>query len=803
MSIIANKNVLITGGASGIGKKLAYLMAIEGAHIVIWDINRKHLDEVTNAIKSRGYAATGYYCDVSDKEQIEVTAQKVKAEIGKIDILVNNAGVVFGKSYWEYSDEEIQKTIKINLMAHLWTIKAFLPEMRQSNSGHIVTIASSAGITGVANLSVYSVSKFANFGLDESLRQEFQKAGLDIKTTVVCPYFIDTGMFKGVKSRFSFLLPILKENRVARRIFNAIKKDKSRVVMPLLVYTVWLLRLVPVKIYDFVSNMLGVNASMDEFTGRIERKDDQKKTNLQTPPDGEYTTSYNPATGEVIGYSKLHTPKEVKDIIRKAKIVQKEWARFPLGRKICYLKKVRSYMVDHLDELAEVISRDNGKPRIDALSTELIPAVMALSYYCSKARSFLRKKRIWFGNIMLSNKQSALYRIPYGVIGIISPWNYPFGIPFSEVVMALLAGNTVVLKVASNTQMVGRKLEECFLAAGLPENVFNYVNIPGSEAGDVFLENGVDKLFFTGSVPIGKKLMTKAGKNLTPLVLELGGNDAMLVCPDADIYRAATGAVWAGLSNAGQSCGGVERIYVHEKVYDEFLYMLKNKVDNLRVGYDTDYNVDMGSMTKQSQVETVKVHVNDALNKGAKIYAQAKIPKGYQNFYPATVLTEVDHTMKVMKDETFGPVVAVMKVRNMEDAIELANDSNLGLTGSVWSKDKAQAIKIARRIKAGAVTINDHLMSHGLAETPWGGFKESGIGRTHGKIGFDEMTQPQVIVNDILPFARKNIWWHPYSKKVYDGLKGIIQALYGTNIKMMMTGWKNLLKIVHRYFTVE
>jgi len=803
MSIIANKNVLITGGASGIGKKLAYLMAIEGAHVVIWDINKKNLEEVTNAIKKKGYAATGYYCDVSDKKQIDDTAQKVKEEIGKIDILVNNAGVVFGKSFWDYSDDDIQKTIKINLMAHLWTIKAFLPEMRQANSGHIVTIASAAGITGVADLSVYSTTKFANFGMDEALRQDFQKAGLDIKTTVICPYFIDTGMFKGVKSRFTFLLPILKEDRVARRIFNAIKYDKRRVVMPLLVYSVWLLRLLPVKIFDLVSNILGINASMNEFTGRLEKKDTTMNIDHLTPPKGKYTTSYNPATGEVIGYSKLDTPEEVKNIIQKAKIAQEGWARIPLGRKVDYLKKVRAYMVNHLDILAEVISRDNGKPRIDALSTELVPAVMALSYYCSKARNFLGRKWIWFGNIMLSNKQSALYRTPFGVIGIISPWNYPFGIPFSEVVMALLSGNTVVLKVASNTQMVGRKLEECFRAAGLPENVFNYVNISGYEAGDVFLNNGVDKLFFTGSVPIGKKLMAKAGETLTPLVLELGGNDAMLVCPDADIYRAATGAVWAGLSNAGQSCGGVERIYVHEKVYDEFLYKLKIKVDNLRVGYDTDYNVDMGSMTKQSQVETVKEHVRDALEKGAKIFAQATIPKGFQNFYPATVLTEVDHTMKVMKDETFGPVVAVMKVRNMEQAVELSNDSNLGLTGSVWSKNKAQAIQIARKIKAGAVTINDHLMSHGLAETPWGGFKESGIGRTHGKVGFDEMTQPQVIVNDILPFARKNIWWHPYSKKVYDGLKGILQALYGTNMNMMMTGWRNLLKIVHRYFTVE
>lgn len=371
--------------------------------------------------------------------------------------------------------------------------------------------------------------------------------------------------------------------------------------------------------------------------------------------------------------------------------------------------------------------------------------------------------------------------------------------------MALLAGNAVVLKTASETQMVGRELEECFLAAELPEGIFSYVNIPGRLAGTAFLKNGIAKLFFTGSVAVGKQLMSEASDTLTPLVLELGGNDAMLVCEDADLYRATSGAVWAGLQNSGQSCGGVERLYVHERVYDSFLKLIKKKVEALRVGQDVDFNVDLGVMTTQRQVSTVNHHLEDALSKGAVMYARSSQPEGENsgNMLPAVVLTEVTHEMLLMREETFGPILGVMKVRNMEEAVALANDSNLGLTGSVWSKDRRQAEKLARQIQAGVVMINDHLMSHGLAETPWGGTKQSGIGRTHGAIGFDEMTQPQVIVHDILPLARQNIWWHPHGKKVYDGLMGAVRFLYGHSIWLRAKGLYHLLKIVPRYFSTR
>jgi succinate-semialdehyde dehydrogenase/glutarate-semialdehyde dehydrogenase len=515
----------------------------------------------------------------------------------------------------------------------------------------------------------------------------------------------------------------------------------------------------------------------------------------------EQTTCINPATGEVIGYSAVDDLPSVKVAVERARAAQPSWGATSVRERAAAIRRIRDHLAANADELAAIISKDNGKTRVDALATEVLPAIMAAEYYASNAGDFLADRTIKPGNLLLANKISKIARVPFGVVAIISPWNYPFAIPFSEVVMGLLAGNAVLLKAATQTQMAGRALERAVAAANLPDGVFTYLNLPGRLAGDAILEAGVDKLFFTGSVPIGKQLMKKAADTLTPLVLELGGNDAMLVCADADLDRAAAGACWAGMQNAGQSCGGVERIYVHRDVYRTFVDKLAARVRALRVGPDRDFDVDMGAMTTQGQLDTVKRHVADALAKGATIYAQSPSPTdGKGTFHPAMVLTNVNHSMLCMRDETFGPIVGVMPVASMDEAIALANDSNLGLTGSVWSRNRKAAEEIARKVRAGVVTINDHLMSHGLSETPWGGFKESGIGRTHGQMGFDEMTQPQCIVHDYMPAVKKNMWWHPHGKAVYDGVRGIIDLLYGKRVQRA-DGLGELVKLFPRTFT--
>lgn len=516
--------------------------------------------------------------------------------------------------------------------------------------------------------------------------------------------------------------------------------------------------------------------------------------------DREQTICKNPATGEVIGYSPLDSVEDVAAVVRRSREAQRGWEATPFKERARAVLRIRDYIAENADDMAEIISRDNGKTRTDALATEVLPSIMAADYYAKNADRFLAERMLKPGNPLLANKIAKIVRVPFGVIGIISPWNYPFAIPFSEIVMGLLAGNGVILKVATETQLVGRALERAVRAGGLPSDLFAHVNLPGRLAGDAFLEGGIDKLFFTGSVPIGKKLMAKAAETLTPVSLELGGNDAMLVCPDADLERAAAGAVWAGFQNAGQSCGGVERIYVHRDVYDAFLGKLGERVRALRVGPDLDFEVDMGAITTVSQLRTVQRHVEEALEKGATVFAKSSCPEGEGTFHPAMVLTDVNHDMLVMREETFGPVVGVMKVDTMDEAVELANDSNLGLTGSVWSSDRKEAERLGRRIRAGAIMINDHLMSHGLAETPWGGFKESGIGRTHGEIGFAEMTEPQCIVQDYLPAVRKNMWWHPHGKGVYDGVRGIIDLLYSKEAGMRVSGAGHLAKLFPRTF---
>lgn len=518
-------------------------------------------------------------------------------------------------------------------------------------------------------------------------------------------------------------------------------------------------------------------------------------------PHAEKTECLNPGNGEVIGHSMIHSPEEVAGLIAQAREAQPEWQALSVKERAKMISKIQPYMVDHMDQLAETVARDNGKTRIDALASEIFPGIAALSYYCKKAKSFLKDRTLGPGSLLLINKRSKIIRVPHGVIGIISPWNYPFSIPFSEVIMGLLAGNCVILKAATETQLAGLALNECIQTAGLPRGVFTYINMRGSQASKTLLDNHVDKLFFTGSVGVGKQLSQLATKTLTPVCLELGGNDAMLVCEDADLYRAASGAIWAGFQNAGQSCGGVERIYVHETVYQSFLSILKQKTEALRVGYDTDFSMDIGCMTTLRQVDTVKHHVDDALAKGAVIYAQAKGPKNTDSpyFVAPMVLTQVDHTMLVMSDETFGPVMGVMKVKTMDEAVELANDSTLGLTCSVWSKNRKNAEGLARQIKTGVATINDHLMSHALAETPWGGPKETGGGRTHGDIGFAEMTYPQVLVHDYYtPPARKNLWWHPFSLPVYEGLKGAVQFFYGSKLGSRIMGGLKLLRVLPR-----
>jgi succinate-semialdehyde dehydrogenase/glutarate-semialdehyde dehydrogenase len=490
-----------------------------------------------------------------------------------------------------------------------------------------------------------------------------------------------------------------------------------------------------------------------------------------------------------------HSAADLQRAISEARQAQPAWARLSFRERGRVIGRLPRILTERADEVAQAIAACTGKTRVDAISAEVLPAAMAAAYYAKSAGRFLRPRRIGMGNPLLFFKRSVLLHEPWGVVGIISPWNYPFAIPFHEVVMALMAGNAVVLKVASLARAVGEHIAHLLREAGLPEGLLQLVHLRGADAAAAFVDGGVDKIFFTGSIAVGKQVMALAASKLIPVCLELGGNDAMIVCADANLDRAANGALWAGLSNCGQSCGGVERIYVHDSVVDEFTRRLAERLHRLRVGHETEFDVDIGTLTTAAQFATVKSQFDEAVQKGARIVAQTGREDAQSRIHPAVILDNVRPDMKVMSDETFGPLLAIDHFSSEDEVVAKANGTIYGLTASIWTRNQAQARRLAERLVAGAVTINDHLASHGMAETHWGGYRQSGIGRSHGQMGFEEMTQTKVVVRDSLHRLPRQMWWYPHSRATYTGLKGTMDALYGRGLSRRLSGVARLVRL--------
>jgi succinate-semialdehyde dehydrogenase/glutarate-semialdehyde dehydrogenase len=482
--------------------------------------------------------------------------------------------------------------------------------------------------------------------------------------------------------------------------------------------------------------------------------------------------SYDPATGEEVGRAPLASPEQVKEAVLRARAAQPAWAGRSFRERGRVILQARKLMLAERDELARLVSRETGKPVAEALSMEIVPVLDAMHYFAHAAKNLLRPQKIDIGQYGLMGRSSRIVFKPLGVIGIISPWNFPLATPADEVVMALMAGNAVVLKPSELTPLIALKLGDLFTRAGLPTGLLEIVTGDGSTGASI-IDARVDKIMFTGSVATGKRVAEAAAKYLTPVVLELGGKDPMIVLEDADVDNAARGVVWGAFANAGQACASVERCYVQESIAPRFIEQVVAETRRLKQGQTNEAGTDIGSMSNERQLQIVADHVNDARQRGAQVITGGRRgadPAGL--FYEPTVLTGVDHNMTIMRDETFGPVLPIMTFKTEEEAIKLANDSPYGLTASVWTKNITKGRRIAERIEAGTVMVNEVVYTHGIAQTPWGGVKDSGYGTTHGRAGLLELVQPQHIHVNRISFL-PDLWWYRYSPraaKLFGGL---------------------------------
>lgn len=479
--------------------------------------------------------------------------------------------------------------------------------------------------------------------------------------------------------------------------------------------------------------------------------------------------SLNPATLEELVRLPIAGAEEVSASVSRARAAQPAWASLSIKERARYMLTARRALCDKQDQLVKLISEETGKPEFEALSTEVFPIAELLSYYAANSAKILRDEK--FTLSVFRNKRSMIRYEPLGVVGVISPWNFPFSIPAGEVVMALMAGNAVVLKPSEYTPMVGEAIWRLFTDAGLPAGLIEVVQGDGS-TGAALVDSQIDKLFFTGSVSTGKAIALKAASRLLPVVLELGGKDPMIVCNDAPFERAVNGAVWGAFANCGQVCASVERLYVMEPLADRFISAVVAEVKKLRLG------TDIGPLTNERQLRIVADHVADAVSKGARILVGGRNREdlnGY--FYEPTILVNVNDSMRVMTEETFGPVLPIVRVENETEAIREANNSPYGLLASVWTSSNARGRRLAEALEAGSVIINDVLYTHGAARTPWFGVKQSGIGVTHGRAGLLEFSRMKHVNWDLTPI-RRNWWWYPYSERWVRRFRWLMKVLY-------------------------
>ena len=502
------------------------------------------------------------------------------------------------------------------------------------------------------------------------------------------------------------------------------------------------------------------------------------------PLDRTKIAIHSPANGEFVGEVSVSSADDVRAAVARARTAQVEWAKRPVAARMAVLLNVREKLLARIDEVVEVSSKENGKPKHEGLLHEGFAPLELLTYFGTESERILQPQPIPLR--LLKHRASYIHYVPRGVVAIIAPWNFPHYLAFGGAAMALVAGNAVVIKPSEFTPLITEKVREIWLSAGVPPDLLQIVHGYG-DVGATLIDSGVDMVEFTGSVATGKKVAAMCGERLIPCVLELGGKAPALVFDDCEQTRTLNAVLWGGYANAGQVCASVERLLVHEKIYDAFIPRLVERVKALRIGdASKSSDIDIGPLVNKRQLEIVERLVDDAVAKGATVACGGKRVEGEGYFFEPTVLLDCTSEMDIVNKETFGPVVPVMKMGTEAEMITEANRSHLGLLAYVFTKNGERGRRVAEQIRAGTVMVNDVIATAAAAETPWGGVKQSGIGHTHSDDGLRHMCEARHVNYDILPWLSRELWWYPYREKDLSTLKRLLNVLYGRGFKRFL-----------------
>lgn len=500
-------------------------------------------------------------------------------------------------------------------------------------------------------------------------------------------------------------------------------------------------------------------------------------------------TVKNPTSNQVIYEFESIDKNSINNIFQKARDVSEIIRDLPIYKRVEEISKIQEYIVENKERIISKIVQETGKTKTDALTSEILPTLDVIDYYRKNATKILSDKVV-HTPLLLMGKKSKVYYEPLGVILVISPWNYPFYQAVVPFVSAFLSGNSVIYKPSELTPLKGL-LEEMFEKTNFIKNSFQIV-YGDKETGKQLIENKPDKVFFTGSVEAGKKIMEQASKHLIPVELELGGKDSMIVFDDVDLERTVNGAIWGALTNSGQSCTSVEKLFVHEEIYPRFIKKLEEKVLNLTNTQNKKDNgdTDIGFMTAEFQIKKIELQIEDAVEKGAKLICGGK-RENDSMYFPPTIITNINETMDIYNQETFGPLIPVIKFSDEKEVIKLSNNTEFGLSASVWSKDLERADRVARKLKVGNVSINNVMITEGNPALPFGGIKSSGFGRYKGEEGLISFSNTKSIVIDTQS-SKIEANWYPYTSDKYNMFVKLIDSLFSKKSSLVKTAINGL-----------